>query len=169
MSKNKSKSKSKSKVNKVNAIRGRGRPAYQTKWPIGKFTLTDLMVLNGVNPETGKGKFCSKLTLIKGLERDRNFKGNSIIVKTEETRKPISESGLGRKCFVYVRRSKLNKATKHKDNEQTPALLEPVSVPLGHVVAISVEIPAVVSNEPVVIQPEVDTAVEAPETELVAS
>ena len=156
MSKNKSKSKSKSKskVNKVNAIRGRGRPAYQTKWPIGKFTLTDLMVLNGVNPQTGKGKFCSKLTLIKSLERDRLLKNNSFIVKTDETKKPISESGLGRKCFVYVRRSKLNKSKVNAD----------VTVPIVDI-NTTVEVPVTQVETPIVETP----IVEVQDNELVAS
>jgi hypothetical protein len=92
------------KVNKVS--RGPGRPQYEIKWPRGKFTFTDLMTLNEVNTQTGKGKFCSKLTLIKGLKRDAKAKSNSLIIQLKGVLAPSnSKSGLGRKQLVYCRRS----------------------------------------------------------------
>jgi len=93
---------------KSNINRGPGRPAYEVKWPTSKFTMADLMEKNGVNPKTGKGKFCTKLTLVKALARDHAKRGHSFIVKLDETREPNSKSGLGRKTFVYIRRSKLD-------------------------------------------------------------
>ena len=92
----------------ANENRGPGRPAYVPKVPGRKFTFTDLMELNGVNPKTGKGPNCSKLTLDKFLKRDRALKGKSLIVKLDETREPNSKSGLGRKTYVYLRRDKLD-------------------------------------------------------------
>lgn len=91
-----------------NINRGPGRPAYEVKWPTSRFTMADLMERNGVNLKTGKGKFCTKLTLVKALARDLAKRGHSFIVKLDETREPNSKSGLGRKTFVYLRRSKLD-------------------------------------------------------------
>jgi len=91
-----------------NINRGPGRPAYDIKWPNGKFTFDDLCEANGVNPKTGKGKFCTKLTLRKGIKRDAASRGRSeIVLLKDEQREPNSKSGLGRKTFVYIRRSKL--------------------------------------------------------------
>jgi hypothetical protein len=87
---------------------GPGRPKYQVKYPNRKFTMTDLMEKNGVNPKSGKGKFCSKLTLVKALVRDSKLGTSSEIVKLDETREPNSKSGMGRKTFVYIKRDKLN-------------------------------------------------------------
>jgi hypothetical protein len=92
----------------ANANRGPGRPAYVPKIPQSKFTFADFMELNGVDFKTGKGPNCSKLTLDKWLKRDKDRKGKSEIVKLDETREPNSKSGLGRKTYVYVRRSKLD-------------------------------------------------------------
>jgi hypothetical protein len=92
----------------ANTNRGPGRPAYEPKVPQSKFTFADFMELNGVNFETGKGPNCSKLTLDKWLKRDKESKGKSMIVKLDETREPNSKNGLGRKTYVYVRRSKLD-------------------------------------------------------------
>ncbi len=114
--------------------RGVGRPSYPIKWPNGKFTMADLMVANGVNPKNGKGKLCTKLTLVKGLQRDMFMVGdngkpdtnrprrNSTIVRVkDETREPNSKSGLGRKTFVYIRRAKLVKGKDVTVNVGTKA------------------------------------------------
>lgn len=88
--------------------RGVGRPRYEATVPQGKFTMRQFCEINGVDPETGKGEKCSKLTLIKFLARDAKKKGMSMIVRLkDETRAPAGEKGLGRKAFVFVRRSKL--------------------------------------------------------------
>jgi len=108
--------------------RGPGRPSYVIKWPTGKFTFQDLEILNGVNPETGKGENCTKLTLRKGMAKDLALKGKSFIVKTDETRKPDSESGLGRKSFVFVRRSKLVAAKAAKKAAKTTVLAPVVTI-----------------------------------------
>ena len=108
----------------ANENRGPGRPAYVPKIPGRKFTFADFMEANEVNPETGKGPNCSKLTLTKFLDRDmynafesgaRKGKANkasprknSLVIKLDETREPNSESGLGRKTYVYLRRDKLD-------------------------------------------------------------
>jgi hypothetical protein len=156
--------------------RGVGRPSYAVKYPNHKFTMSDLMVANGVNPKTGKGKLCTKLTLVKALQRDmfildKNGKPdverprrNSTIVRVKnETRQPNSVSGLGRKTFVYIRRDKLVKSEKtvtvsigtkpeSKSYEETKAEL------LGTTPAV--EITAPVASEPT---SEIDAAQSAPE------
>jgi hypothetical protein len=132
---------------------GPGRPAYQIKWPTGKFTFQDLEILNGVDPETGKGKVCTKLTLRKGLARDLALNSKSLIVKTKETRAPDSESGLGRKSFVFIRRSKLQ-ATKAKKSAKAAEVLAPV------VTIAPVETPV----ETVAVEAPVETPVETTAT-----
>lgn len=87
------------KAKKVHA----GRPSYEVKWPRGKFTFNDLMVLNGVDPETGKGPNCAKLTLVNHLKKDLARKGHSTIVKLDELAPPANGK-LGRKQFVFQKR-----------------------------------------------------------------
>ena len=41
-----------------------GRPKYVPVIPKSKFTMSDFCEANGVSLKTGKGKSCSKLTLI---------------------------------------------------------------------------------------------------------
>jgi hypothetical protein len=109
-----------------NKNNGVGRPKYAVKWPNRKFTMQDLMVANEVNPKTGKGKLCTKLTLVKALQRDMFMadpttgkpdlerpRRTSLIVRVkDETREPNSKTGLGRKTYVYIRREKLANVTK---------------------------------------------------------
>lgn len=107
----------------ANENRCPGRPAYEPKFPRSlEWTFADFMEANEVNPETGKGPKCSKLTLTKYLDRDMyhpiesgKYKGkpdrnrprkNSLVVKSDKTREPNSESGLGRKTFVFYLRAK---------------------------------------------------------------
>ena len=128
---------------KQNINRGPGRPAYQVKWPSCKFTMADLLDKNEVTQNTGKGKFCTKLTLVKALDRD-NAKGNdSVIVKLVETREPNSKSGLGRKTFVYVRRSVLHTL---KTAVKAPKVIK---VPKAIKVPITIKTPASVKFMPV--------------------
>ena len=109
---------------------GPGRPKYQPTFPTRKeWTFLDLMDANNVNPNTGKGKNCTKLTLTKFLDRDLWIRAerrgkkkgkilranaHSLVVRLEGVfAEPDSKSGLGRKGFVYSLRAKLNgKATK---------------------------------------------------------
>lgn len=129
---NKSNKNSKSSTSKTNkaktpkASRGVGRPRYDAKIPNGKFTMRQFCEYNGVNPDTGKGEKCSKLTLIKFMERDQHpkiksgknagkldknrIRPDSLIVQLDETSAPTGEKGLGRKAFVYQKRCKI-KAT----------------------------------------------------------
>lgn len=87
---------------------GPGRPAYEVKWPAGKFTFTQLMERNGVNPKSGKGNNCTRLTLYKHLKAASKGSKSEIVRIKDETRKPNSKTGMGRKAFVYIRREKFN-------------------------------------------------------------
>lgn len=114
------------KNKQTETVRGRGRPCYVIKYPQGKFSFAQLMEHNQVDRKTGKGPLCSKLTLNKGMKTDSLLGIDSIIVRLGELRKPNSEKGLGRKCFVYIRRSKLDtlKAVKVATKQRKPKAIE---------------------------------------------
>lgn len=79
--------------------RGPGRPMAQINIPSKKFTFADMVEANDhVTP----------LTLRKFLKRDAARKNKSeIVLVKDETREPNHKSGLGRKTYVYIRRSKM--------------------------------------------------------------
>ena len=89
--------------------RGPGRPQYTPVIPRGKFTFTDFEEANGVattGKDKGKGDKCTTLTLRKWLKRDLARRSKSVIVHLKGvTDEPSSENGLGRKQYVYQRRS----------------------------------------------------------------
>ena len=92
----------------TNANRGPGRPMYAPKFPRSlMFTMTAFCEANGVNPETGKGKNCSKLTLIKFLGRKQ---GKSLVARLKATAEPNSDTGLGRKPFLFCMKDRLDEA-----------------------------------------------------------
>lgn len=104
---------------------GPGRPRYEVKWPRGKFTFTDLEIENGVNPDTGRGKECTTLTLRKALKRElTNRRSGAVIHLKDALADPNSESGLGRKQYVYTRRTGVATAkasAPHKAKSKAPA------------------------------------------------
>ena len=134
-----------------NVERGPGRPMYDPVIPRGKFTKRQLDEANGVNPDTGKGKACSGLTLTKWLKRKE---GKALVVRVKgEFAAPDSKSGLGRKAFLYQRKAgvtapkstvkdtkatRKSKSTSTQDYEATKAALLAtapiVSVPVAPVV-----------------------------------
>jgi len=80
--------------------RGPGRPMAEISIPSRKFTFADLVEAN---------EHVTPLTLRKFLKRDFARKGKSeIVLVKDETRESNSKKGLGRKTFVYIRRSKMN-------------------------------------------------------------
>lgn len=82
-----------------------GRPAYIPAVPRSRFTMNDLCEANGVNLKSGKGKNCSRLTLVKWVAKQLDNKRSGLIVKVkDETSEPNSKKGLGRKAFLYIRR-----------------------------------------------------------------
>lgn len=90
---------------------GPGRPAYTPVIPKGKFTMNDLCEANGVSLKTGKGKLCSKLTLVKWLAKQLANRRSGLVTKTDATAEPNSKDGLGRKSFVYIRRPGMSAKT----------------------------------------------------------
>ena len=115
-----------------------GRPQYEIKWPRAKFTFTDLEIENGVNPNTGKGKNCTTLTLRKGLKRDQAKRGHSVIVCLKDIlAEPNSKSGLGRKQLVYARRSMAEKYANKTSAPRKAKADVPVNVSTAPVDATS--------------------------------
>ena len=158
--------------------RGPGRPAYQPKFPQRqRWTLKDLMAANGVDKESGKGDKCTKLTLVKYLDKvcfakiktgpnagkpDRNAPlPNSLVVRLKETLPPDSEEGLGRRSFVYCLRAKLDQlkapkapksdAVKSKGTGKSKKTL--LSDYEAQKAALLAESPTVVSISPVAADP----------------
>ena len=128
--------KNKSAKNTKNATKptqdGPGRPRFQPRIPQGKFTIVKFCELNEVNPDTGKGPKCSKLTLINFLNRDAKLKGKSLVVKLDAKAEPEGEKGLGRKAFVYCRRDKAETlSTKSATKSKPSAKAKAVSVDVG--------------------------------------
>jgi len=103
---------------KRNIKRGPGRPMAEITIPTKKFTFVELCEANShVTP----------LTLRKFLKRDAARKGKSeVILVKDETREPIAKrkanAGLGRKVFVYVRRSRANALRTARKSNVTVAL-----------------------------------------------
>lgn len=90
------------------SVKGKpGRPLYVPKFPRKvEWTVTDFCVANEVDPETGKGPKCSKLTLIKWMSRDKARKGRSVVKRLDHTAPPVG-AGLGRRAFLFSLRDKL--------------------------------------------------------------
>lgn len=137
-----------------------GRPAYIPVIPRGRFTMNDLCEENGVSLKTGKGKNCSRLTLVKWVAKQLGNKRSGLIVKVkDETSEPNSRKGLGRKAFLYIRRTQASnlktaaksnvsvKMTTTADYEATKAALLGTNVPA--VAVTTPETPAPVAPAPV--------------------
>jgi hypothetical protein len=92
--------------------RGVGRPESKVVWPNGRFTREQAFQLNGcyANP----ARVC-KLTVINHLNAALEGK-DSVLVKMDELGKTKSESGLGRKPFIYLRRSQRDAGRKSAAN-----------------------------------------------------
>ena len=119
--------------------RGPGRPKAVINIPNKKFTFTDLKEAN---------KHVTPLTLRKFLGRDmfmldeagkpdrnRPRRNSLIVLVRDETREPNHGKGLGRKTFVYLKRTKsaiLKSAPKSaKPAPQSAPAIEPVTVNVG--------------------------------------
>lgn len=149
---------------------GPGRPAYQPKFPSKlKWTMADFCARNGVDPETGKGPNCAKLTLVNFLRDDLKNSRTGLIAKVkDETAAPNSEKGLGRPSFLYYLRSRkaeiVAKATEKSPRKSNlkSAAKSPVSVTLNTTEgyeamkkSLGVDAPTVPVTAP---EPTVDTA-----------
>ena len=119
--------------NTATVTQGPGRPKYTPAYPRKKlWTFTDLEDANGVNPNTGKGKFCTTLTLRKFLKRDmfiltkkgkvvRPNPDSTVVLMEDLQASSNSTKGLGRKQYVYLLRAKLDaKTTKAAAAPATP-------------------------------------------------
>lgn len=131
------------KTNKAKTTKASvGRPRFVPDIPKGKFTMRQFCELNGVNPDTGKGEKCSKLTLIKFMARDAKRKGMSEIVRLkDETRNPAGEKGLGRKAFVFQLRSKFAKANATVNVPIVDVTPAPVDAPVADSTPVSADAP----------------------------
>jgi len=146
-----------------------GRPLYVPKFPRKmEWTLKDFCVTNDVDPETGKGPRCSKLTLIKWLGRDKARKGRSIVKRLDHTAPPESEKGLGRKAFLFSLREKMTQNTPDtsapKVDDSVPS--GDVTVPVAEI-SPSTEAPAETPTPAVDVSPET-TAYEAQKAALLS-
>jgi hypothetical protein len=158
----------------IKANRGPGRPAYQPKFPKSlKWTMADWCEANGINPKTGKGPKCAKLTLIKNMADDMfhtlkngkpdrsNPRRNSLIIQVkDEYREPASKDGLGRKCSVFALRARLA-GSKTAKTPRTPKVSVNVGTDYDAVkAALLAPTPAVEITAPVAeVTPEVAPAV----------
>ncbi len=108
--KTKSNVKSNNASKKANAAKrsGPGRPRYTPIIPKGKFTFADFATANGVNLKTGKGDKCTVLTLRKWMNYDSRKRNKSQIVMLKNVLgESVNEKGLGRKPFMFQRRSQV--------------------------------------------------------------
>jgi hypothetical protein len=116
---------------------GPGRPKYEPSFPRGnKWTFDQFCQVNGIDLETGKGEFCTILTLRKFLKRDmltasKRNRSNSLVVDTGELGKVDSDSGLGRKPKLYMLRSKIAALTTTKPVPTPKEDKKDISVNIG--------------------------------------
>lgn len=112
MSKNKT---NKTESNSTETPRVAGRPRNKISIPQGKFTFLKLCILNGAVGPNGEeltkenGRRMVPLTLRNWLSRQEKMGEKSEVVKLEELGKATHEDGLGRRPFLYTRRSNLDK------------------------------------------------------------
>lgn len=115
-----------------------GRPKYNPVFPTtDKWTFNDFEITNGVDPQTGKGEKCSRLTLRKWLDADMyteegNLRKSSQIVLVKKELSPSgSIKGLGRKRLVYQFRNKVNTDKVITDNPVVETPVADVTVNVG--------------------------------------
>ena len=160
------------KKNTKSVKRGPGRPKAEITIPNKKFTFTDLKEAN---------KHVTPLTLRKFLGRDmfmldeagkpdrnRPRRNSLIVLVRDETREPNHDKGLGRKTFVYIKRTKaasLKAAPKAaKSAPQSAPAIDPVTVNVG----TAADAPAAEPTPAPVAEPIVETIAPAVETPAIA-
>lgn len=115
-----------------------GRPNYNPVFPNkDEWTVKDFMIANEVDPETGKGPKCAKLTLIMWLAKDAKKLGHSI-VKRLTTKTKVEDGVKGRKPFLFSLRKKPAKVSIPVDS--TPES-SPESAP--ETIAADITVPVV--------------------------
>jgi hypothetical protein len=123
------------KKNTKSVKRGPGRPKAVITIPNKKFTFEDLKAAN---------KHVTPLTLRKFLGRDmymlddtgkpdrtRPRRNSLIVLVRDETREPNHEKGLGRKTYVYIKRTKAASPKAAPKAGKTAPPAEPVTVDVG--------------------------------------
>ena len=156
MNKNKKNSKTNPEQNK-----SVGRPKYQPLFPRkAKWTFADFEIANGVNPKTGKGEKCARLTLRNYMKRS----DSQVVQVKGELMKSNSPKGLGRKAYLFQLRDKATAKTTVKVARKT-SKREPVSVNVSQTTQdYEAKKAALLAPEPVVnITPVVETPVVASE------
>ena len=137
--------------------RGPGRPKYTPVIPKGRFTMATLCEANGVSLKTGKGKICSRLTLIKFIARDAKRNGQSLIMRLKDmVTEPNSKDGMGRKPFVYQSRTK-SPAVKTTRKPATKSTA-PKNTAEYEAAKAAILAPVAVITPPVAVEPPAETA-----------
>lgn len=87
---------------KIKLYETAGRPRYEMIFPSqDEFTILDIFIANGVNPETGKGEKCSAQTIRAGVKHLLKVKLLERVA--DKLSAPNSTDGKGRKMFVFRR------------------------------------------------------------------
>ena len=137
-----------------NTKRGVGRPESKVVWPNGRFTMEQAFQLNGCYATPAR--VCT-LTVINHLNEDMYLidkatgkpdktrpNSKSVIIRLkDELGETKSEGGLGRKPFIYLRRSQRDAGRKSAANLRK-AKASTVSVPVADAA------PAPVAADPVI-------------------
>lgn len=149
--------------------RGVGRHSFKVAIPSGRFTFLKLCIHNGAVKPDGtpfkdgeEGQRCVPLTLRNWLARDHKKGSKSEVVRLrDELGKPDSESGKGRKPFVFLRRSQKEAGEKGKANlikaKQAPVTVDvadisaPAPTPEPVTTAPEMTAPVVATPEPVTV------------------
>lgn len=136
------KGKTVSAKNKSVKQQGPGRPESKVVWPNGRFTREQAYEMNGCN--TKPARMC-KLTVINHL-KDALTGNNSVLIQMkDELGKSKSTNGLGRKPFIYLRRSQRDAGRKAKAN-LIKAKVSTVTVPITSPAMVATRAPV---TEPV--------------------
>ena len=106
--------------------RGVGRPESKVIWPKGRFTREQAYQLNGCYEKPAR---VCKLTVINHLNESLKGKDSVLIRLKDEFGKSTSEAGLGRKPFIYIRRS-VHEAGKKNVANLRKAKASTVTVPM---------------------------------------
>ena len=160
MSKNKKNTKQNKKntKTKTNAKQNKsvGRPKYQPLFPRkAKWTFADFEMANGVDPKTGKGEKCARLTLRNYMKRP----DSQVVQVKGEFMKSNSPKGLGRKPYLFQLRDKATTKTTVKVARKT-VKHEPVTVNVSQTTQdYEAKKAALLAPEPVV---NITSVVEAP-------
>lgn len=143
-----------------------GRPRFKLGLPAGHFTFEKLCIHNGAlkddGSEYGKGEGrCVPLTVRNNLAK---MLTSGEVIKLDKLGKSRSETGLGRKPYLFARGTasvKSAKSVKAKVRKETAEIAVPVTTPTPMVETPTAETPTVeatTAETPTVETPELVTA-----------